>query len=89
MPRTDNAGTTEFAKALIKNNIKYEVIDITREAYEILLKKRQVAIQYEREFSEEGNKLWYEMLVVQTDYVKDGYDSFVRNMARYIYIIKK
>ncbi len=89
MPKTDNAHTTVFSRALQKINIEYEVIDITQESYEMLHKKRQTAIRLEEQFSEEGNRLWYEMLMAQTDYIKAGYEDFVNNMARYIYIIKK
>ncbi|MBQ7944481.1 MAG: class I SAM-dependent methyltransferase, partial [Lachnospiraceae bacterium] len=67
MPKTENAGTTELAKALAANDLKYDVTDITEEVYELLRKKRLAAMKYKAEFEQEGNKMWYEMLVAQTE----------------------
>ena len=62
---------------------------ITKESYELLLKKRETAISLEKEFEEEGNRDWFDMLVSQTDYCLKSYDEYSKEMARYIYIINK
>ena len=54
-----------------------------------LLKKRETAILLEKEFEEEGNRDWFDMLVAQTDYCLKLYDEYSKEMARYIYIINK
>ena len=89
MSKTDNAKTTVLAKALEKNNIPYDVEDITFETYELLKKKREAALLHQKEFEEEGNKDWFDLLMLQTDCVKDSFDLFAQNMARYIYVVRK
>ena len=89
MSKTDNAKTTVLAKALEKNNIPYDVEDITFETYELLKKKREAALLHQKEFEEEGNKDWFDLLMIQTDCVKDSFELFSQNMARYIYVVRK
>ena len=89
MPKTDNKDTTVFAKALQKNSIQYEVEDITKETYDLLKKKRETALLYQKEFKEEGNTEWFDMLMAQTDCVTESFDMFAKKMARYIYIVRK
>ena len=60
-----------------------------KESYELLLKKRETAISLEKEFEEEGNRDWFDMLVAQTDYCLKPYDEYSKEMGRYIYIINK
>ena len=40
-------------------------------------------------FEEEGNKDWFDMLMLQTDCVTEPYDVFAQKMARYIYVVRK
>lgn len=89
MPRTTDADTTELAKALRANEMKYEVTEITKQVYDLLLKKREAAMKYEAAFDKEGNRQWYEMLVGQTEYASVPYEEFQQKMARYIYVVKK
>ena len=89
MPKTDNEKTTILAKVFDKSRIQYEVENITQETYELLKKKREAALLHQRDFEEEGNKDWFDMLMLQTDCVTDPYDVFVQRMARYIYIARK
>ncbi len=89
MPRTTDADTTELAKALRANEMNYEVTGITKQVYDLLLKKREAAMKYEAMFDKEGNRQWYEMLVGQTEYVSVPYEEFQQKMARYIYVVKK
>ena len=89
MPKTDNEKTTILAKVFDKSRIQYEVENITQETYELLKKKREAALLHQRDFEKEGNKDWFDMLMLQTDCVTDPYDVFVQRMARYIYIARK
>lgn len=89
MPRTHDFNTTILAKALQKNRIQYDVYDITKETYDVLKKKRETALLYQRDFEAEGNAEWFDLLMMQTDSVTDSLASFAKEMARYIYIIKK
>ena len=89
MPKTENAKTTVLVKALDKNNTRYEVEGITLETYELLKKKRDAALMHQKEFEQEGNNEWFDLLMLQTECVKDTFDVFAGNMARYIYIVRK
>ena len=89
MPKTDNGKTTVLAKAIDKCRIQYEVEDITLETYELLKKKREIASLYQNDFEKEGNKDWFDMLMLQTDCTLEPYDVFAQKMARYIYIARK
>ena len=89
MPKTETSKTTVLAKALDKCKIRYEVEDITRETYELLKKKREAALLYQKDFEEEGNKEWFDLLMIQTDCVTGTFESFAKDMARYIYIVRK
>ena len=89
MQKTENAYSTVLAKALEENEMNYEVIDITRQTYDLLEKKRNAAIRHQAEFEEEGYRKWFDMLIGQTESVSENYEQFKQKMARYIYIIKK
>ena len=89
MPKTKDAYTTVLAEALRKNGMPYEVEDITRQTYELLLKKRGAAENHKGEFEAEGNADWYEMLIGQTEYANMPYEEFQKNMARYLYVVRK
>ena len=89
MPKTENAKTTVLAKAFGKCNIQYDVEDITFETYELLKKKREAALKHQKEFEEEGNKDWFDLLMLQTECVTNPFEKFAGNMARYIYTVRK
>ena len=89
MPKTDDRNSTVFAQALLKNHIHFDVDDITKETYDLLKKKRETALLYQKDFEAEGNKDWFDLLMLQTDCVAEPFDVFAGKMARYIYIIRK
>lgn len=88
MPKTECENTTVLAKALEKNGMNYEVIDITKETYELLKVKRVSAMMHKNEFYKEGNKMWFDMLMAQTESAAESFEKFQQIMARYIYVIK-
>lgn len=67
----------------------FDSIDITRETYDLLLHKRVIAGLFEKEFAEEGNSDWFNMLIGQTEYANRPYEEFAKVMSRYIYIVRK
>ena len=89
MPKTDNSKTTVLAKAFDNCGIQYEVEDITLETYELLKRKRESALLHQKEFLEEGNKEWFDLLMLQTDCVTGSFGQFAKDMARYIYVVRK
>ena len=89
MPKTESSKTTVLAKALQANGIPYEVENITRETYDMLKKKRETALAYQRNFEEEGIKEWFDLLMIQTDCATKPFDRFAEEMARYIYMVRK
>lgn len=89
MPKTENQNTIVFAQVLIEKNIDYKCIDITKESYELLLRKREAAFFYEKDFAEEGNTERINTLLSQTDYADKPFEEFKNKLARYIYIVRK
>ncbi len=89
MPRTKDVHTTVLAEALRQNGLRYETEDITKQTYELLLKKRAAAETHREEFAEEGHQNWYEMLIGQTEYAMVPYEEYQKNMARYLYVVRK
>lgn len=89
MPRTESAETTVLAQALQQNGLPYEVTDITRQTYELLQKKREAALAHEKEFLEEQQKDWFDLLLFQTDCVTENYEEFAGQMARYLFVARK
>ena len=89
MPKTQDAHTTVLAEALRQNGMQYEVEDITRQTYDLLLKKCVAAEKHREEFEAEGHQNWYEMLVGQTEYANVPYEEFQKNKARYLYVVRK
>lgn len=89
MPKTDNVHTTVLAKVLTDKNISFDYIDITRESYDLLRRKRAAAYECEALFRTEGNSSWFEMLVAQTDYAEKPFDEYQKELARYVYIVRK
>ena len=74
-----------MAKVLTEKNISYECIDISRESYDLLRRKKEAALSFKKEFEKEGNGEWFEMLVAQTDYADKSFEDYSKEMARYIY----
>ena len=89
MPKTKDAHTTVLAEALRENGMPYEVEDITEQVYELLNKKREAVEKHKQEFAAEGHQNWYEMLIGQTEYAQVPYEEFKKNMARYLYVVRK
>lgn len=89
IPKTENVETTQISRALIKNDMSYEVFDITEETYNLLRKKRASAILHKNRFEEENNIQWYDMLIAQTEYSECVYEEFKKKMSRYIFVARK
>lgn len=89
MDKTENSDTTVFAKAMKKIGWEYDAKDITDKSYDMLTKKREVAIKYQDKLIAEGCASWAELLVMQTDYILDGREKYFSNMSRYIYTARK
>jgi len=88
-PRTENAGTTVLARALERHGMTFQAEDITRECYDLLRHKRLCAQKFHAEFLAEGNAMWYDMLMGQTDCALEPYESFREKMARYVFVARK
>ena len=89
IPKTANADTTMLAEALRQNAMRYDVTDITRQTYDLLVTKRNAALRHQTEFEAEGHINWFEMLMGQTECITVDYEQFREKMARYIYVIHK
>ena len=60
-----------------------------KQEYDLLRRKREAAFECEILFKEEGNDGWFEMLVDQTDYANKPFEEYKKEMARYVYIVRK
>lgn len=89
VPRTTDERTTELAKALKRNGMNFEVENITKQTYALLKTKREAAIIHKAEFENEGHKQWFDLLMMQTEWVEEPYQQFEKKMARYVYVARK
>ena len=55
----------------------------------ILIRKKEAALSLEDEFKKEGNDTWFDMLVAQSDYADKSFEDYEKEMARYIYVVRK
>ena len=74
MPKTQNAQTTMLANALEQNKMEYKVYDITKQTYDLLRKKREVAIAHKEQFESEGHLEWYDMLILSLIHISEPRD---------------
>lgn len=89
MKKTKDYNTTELAKALRENGIKYTAIDYTRETYDMLRHKREVIISMKEDFIGVGLCMWYSVIKGQTNSAKVSYEKYKKKNARYIYQVIK
>lgn len=64
-------------------------MDITRQTYDLLHRKRQAALHHRAAFEAEGYREWFDLLIDQTECITVPYEQFQQKMARYIYIAQK
>ena len=89
VPRTRDEHTTELAKALKKNQMNYDVRNITKQTYELLKMKREAAMMHKADFEKEKHGNWFDLLMMQTMWSEQSYQQFKGAMARYIYTAGK
>lgn len=89
IPKTENADTSELAKALRENHISFTVSDITKDCYELLKRKRAAAVSFRKDFLQAGEKDWYDMLLMQTECACEPWENFQQKMARYLFVAEK
>ena len=89
IPKTGSAEESILAKALSENNLDFTVKDITRQTYEMLQKKREVALAHQEEFRAENQEEWFDLLLLQTECATETYEEFARKMARYLFVARK
>lgn len=85
MPLTGAAENSLPAGAFKKIGMEYRAEDITRETYDLLVRKRRTAMDLRERFEAEGAVNWYEMIMGQTAAAADGFEEFSRHMVRYIF----
>ena len=89
MPKTENSESTAIARALRKNGLNYQAIDITEETYDLLRRKRKAIMNCEQDFIKEGAREWFEVILNQTNCVTQSFENYSKNYARYIYVAAK
>lgn len=89
MPKTDNCDTTVLVKALNANNFKYDVIDYTRQTYDMLNHKRKTIIDFHDDFIDENLQDWYSIILNQTNSAAVSYEEYKAHNARNIFVAGK
>ena len=89
VPKTENADTSQLAQILSSKGIHYDCTDITRESYDLLLRKKKAALSLKDEFEREGNGDWCDMLIAQTEYADKPFEEYRKELARYVYVVRK
>lgn len=89
VPKTDGISTCLLTRALEANGMKFTAEDITVQTFDLLCRKRRAAEAHRAAFEAEGRREWFDLLMLQTDCITDGYEAFAQSMARYIYVAKK
>jgi len=89
MSKTDNSESTVLAKALRANDFMYDVIDYTKQTYDMLTHKRKTIVEYKNDFLRENLYDWYTIILNQTNSVTVPYEDYIKSNARYIYIARK
>lgn len=89
IPRTQNVQSAALSKALHANRMPFQVIDITRQTYDLLIRKRQAALDHQAAFEKERLSEWFDLLMLQTECICKPYELFEKEMARYLYIARK
>lgn len=89
IPKTESHRTTRLAAALEAHHMPYEATDITHQTYMLLRRKREAARRQREALIAEGNQMWYDMLMGQTECSTVPYERFRERMARYIFVCRK
>lgn len=89
MEKTENEHSTVLAKALRQNGLAYQSTNYTSKTYHMLKRKRESILSLKEEFLKEKNKLWYQVILGQTEMATVPYEEFCVKNARYIYMVEK
>lgn len=80
---------TDLGKSLIRNGLKFEVHDFSKENYEFMQRKRRVVEKYMNEYIKEGNQSIYNNVYIQSIDSLNPYNPDECNISRFLYYIKK
>ena len=89
MGKTENEHTSVLANAFAVKGLTYEVIDYTKETYDMLHRKREAIDSMKEDFHKEGFDIWYEVVKNQTNCALESFDEYRVKNARYIYMVRK
>lgn len=87
--KSADADNSILAMALKANEINYEVFDYTKQTYDFLRKKKDVISKMRDNFEREGLSIWYKTVIDQTKCADVTFEEYIKENARYIYVIKK
>lgn len=89
IPKTAGAEASLLAEAARRNGLRCAVEDVTPETYALLRRKREAALRHREVFAAEGHSEWFDMLMGQTACATGSLEAFRRDMARYIFVIRR
>ena len=76
---------TDLARSLIKSGFTYKAYDLSKENFDLMQRKRQVAEQLAEDYRQEGNAFLYENIREQSLDGNASYDPDSFNISRYLY----
>lgn len=87
--KTKDKDNTELARALKKLDFGYEVIDYTKNHYDLMRHKRRVANEMKEEFFKNNMDVYFDCAIDQSIDIKMNFEEFEKIYNRYLYIVRK
>ncbi len=89
MAKTAGSETTVLAQALRESGFQYDIIDYTKQTYDMLTRKRSAILAFEDDFIKENLQSWYTMILNQTSSAVVSFEEYSASNARYIFVAGK
>ena len=83
------AENTDLGKSFVRNGLKYEAYDFSKENYELMQRKSQVVKRFKEEYTKEGNQSLYNNIYLQSIDSTNPYDPDECNISRFLYYVTK
>ena len=87
LPETINPENTKLARALVENGFRFDVIDFTKNAREVMARELATALELEELFKDEGNHDLCEERILQSQELIQKFDNQLQR--RYFFHVKK
>lgn len=79
------AQNTDLGKCFIRNGLKFDTYDFSKENYEFMQRKCQVAKRHKEEYEKEGNQSLFDYINGQSVHDTSSFDPEKCNISRFLY----